>query len=163
MTANTKYRGIELCWLDGSRIVGMLGQRTMAGLTVDACMDAGLLHLSNVGMARFASLLARKVDRTGGNLNNGGSAVVAIFSEALWYNEVTDHQKYHEANDKQKSKPEKMPRILEVTHPAISLSTDNCNKSTSERQLAAQFNVDLFIGRGTTIVCEIHHMSCGLR
>jgi hypothetical protein len=81
----------------------------MAGLTVDACMDSGLLHLRNVGMARLASLLPRKVDGTGGNLTNGGSAVVAIFSEALRYNEVTDHEKYHEGNDKQKGKSEKMP------------------------------------------------------
>jgi hypothetical protein len=49
------------------------------------------------------------VDGTGGNLTNGGSAVVAIFSEALRYNEVTDHEKYHEGNDKQKGKSEKMP------------------------------------------------------
>jgi hypothetical protein len=87
----------------------MLGQRTMAGLTIDAGMHAGLLHLRNVGMARFASLVARKVDRAGRYLAYGTAAVVPIFSEALRYNEVTNHQKDHEGNDKQKGKPEKMP------------------------------------------------------
>ncbi len=78
----------------------MLGQRTMAGLTVDACMLACLLHLRNVGMARFASTLTCKVDGTSGDVTNGGAAVVAIYSEALWYNEVSNDQEDHEGNNK---------------------------------------------------------------
>ena len=68
----------------------MLGLRTVAGLTIDPGMHAGLLHIRNVAVARFTSLVPRKEDGTGCNLNNGGSAVVAIFSEALRYNEVTN-------------------------------------------------------------------------
>lgn len=87
----------------------MLRQRTMTGLTVDAGMLACLLHIRNVGMARFASTLTCKVDGTRGDVTNRGTAVVAILSEALRYNEVSNHQEDHEGNNKQKGKSEKMP------------------------------------------------------
>ena len=69
----------------------MLGQRTMAGLTVDACMLASLFHVRNFSMARFAGILTCKVDRKRSDVTNGGAAVVAIFSEALRHNEVSNH------------------------------------------------------------------------
>ena len=87
----------------------MLGQRTVAGLAIHAGMPACLLHLCNVAMARFTSLVARKVDGPGSNIAKGRAAVVAVFSEALRYNEVSNHEKNCERNDKQKGKPEKMP------------------------------------------------------
>jgi hypothetical protein len=101
----------------------MMGERSMAGFAMDVGMLACLLDLENVGMTGFARLMTREVDGTGGNLSNGGSTVVTVFAEALRNNEVTDDQKDYEANDEQKSKPEKMSRVPEVTHSQILSST----------------------------------------
>ncbi len=100
MAAYTKHRSVELCRLHRARIVSMLSQRTVAGFTVDACMLARLLHLRNVGMASFATALTRKVDGASGDIANSRAAVMAIFSEALRYYEVSNHQKNHEGNNK---------------------------------------------------------------
>ena len=87
----------------------MLGQRTVAGLAIHAHMHAALLHIRYIAMACFTSLVTRKVDGPGSNIAKGRAAVVAVFSEALRYNEVSNHEKDCERNDKQKGKPEKMP------------------------------------------------------
>lgn len=73
----------------------------MARLAIYVRVLARLLCFKNIGMTCFARLVTRKVDGTSGNLTYSGTAVMAIFSEALRHNEMTDHQKYHEANDKQ--------------------------------------------------------------
>lgn len=109
--------------MDRAWVAGMIGERSMAGFAMDIGMLACLLYLENVGMTGFARLMTCEVDGTGGNLSNGGSTVVAIFAEALRNNKATDHQKEYEANDEQKSKPEKMSCILEVAHSQILSST----------------------------------------
>ncbi len=128
MTADAEGCGIELGRMDRAWVAGMIGEGTMAGFAIDVGMLACLLDLEDVGMTGFACLMTREVDGTSGNLSNGGATVVTVFAEALRHNEMTDHQKDREADDEQKSKPEKMSRIPEVTHSQI-LSRTSIEKS----------------------------------
>ena len=57
-------------------------------------------------MAGFAGWLAGKLHRVGRNLGDRRSAIVTIFPEALWHDEVAHHEEYDERNRKQKRKSE---------------------------------------------------------
>ena len=73
--------GVRWRGLDG-RVVGMLCQRTMAGFAIHLRVHAAPLHFLDVGVAGLASLMAGVVDRMGGNLRDGSSAVVSILPKA---------------------------------------------------------------------------------
>ena len=74
---------IQLWRVAPTRIVGVLGQRPMTGLAVHLRVLAALLHCRDVGVAGLASLMAREVDWTSGNLGDGVSAIVTVLSKAL--------------------------------------------------------------------------------
>ena len=97
-------------WIEGSFRV--LGQRTVAGLAAHVLVLARLLGLGNVRVAGLAGFVAGVVQRTGGDLRNRCSAVVAILSEALRHNEVADHKKDHKGDNEEKGKAEEMSCIL---------------------------------------------------
>ncbi len=61
----------------------MLCQWTMASFATDLSVHASLLHFLDVGVASLASLVAGEVDRMGGNLCDGSSAVMSILSETM--------------------------------------------------------------------------------
>ncbi len=58
MTANTKHGGVQLCWLDRSRIIGMLGKSSMASLAGYSLMHTFAFHLEDVSMTALADLMA---------------------------------------------------------------------------------------------------------
>jgi len=97
----------------------VLCQGTMAGFAVDIGVLARRLHCQNICVTGLTGFVSGKVDGTGSNLRNSGSAVVAIFSEALGYDKVPDHKEDSESNDEQKSEPEKMSCIFEKVHRVI--------------------------------------------
>jgi hypothetical protein len=117
MTANTEHRGVELGRHDRG-VVGMLCQRAMTGFAIYVHVLAVLLHCQNVCVTGLAGIVAGEVDRAGGDLSDGGSAVVAVLTEALWDNKVPDHEENEEGEYEQKSEPEKMSCIFEKLHGA---------------------------------------------
>ena len=52
--------------------------------------------------------VAGEVDGPGGDLGDGGAAIVAVLAKGLGHDEVANHEKHHEGEDEQKGKPEEM-------------------------------------------------------
>ena len=117
MAADAEDSGVEFGRGD-RRIVGVLGQRSVAGFAVDVRVLAVLLRVQNVRVAGFARIVAREVDGTGGHLRDRVPAVVPIFPKALRDNKVPDYEKYDEKEYEQKTEPEKMSCIFEKLHGA---------------------------------------------
>jgi hypothetical protein len=115
VTANAEDGGIEFGWGNGG-IVGVLGERSMAGFAVDVCVLAGLLGIQDVGMAGLAGLMSGEVDWAGGDLGDGGAAIVAILAETLGHDEMPDYEKHEEEEYEQKCEPEKMSCIFQKLH-----------------------------------------------
>ena len=90
------------------RIVGVVGQRTVAGFAIDVGVLAGLLGVEDVRVAGLAALVAGEVDGLGCDLGYGCAAIVAILSERLGDDEVANHEKHHKGDDEQESESEKM-------------------------------------------------------
>ncbi len=67
MAADAEYGGIELGGYHRSRVVGVVGQRSVTGFAIHMRMLAILFLVDNVGMASFASLVAGKIDGPGGD------------------------------------------------------------------------------------------------
>ena len=78
---------------DGTRVVGMFGQRTMAGFAGDVRMFAGGAELSLVVVAHHAGILACVGQRAGADQIEGGRPVMSEFAEVLRYDGSPNHQK----------------------------------------------------------------------
>jgi hypothetical protein len=61
------------------------------------------------------------VDGVGGDLADGGPAIVAVFSEGFGNDEVADDEEHHEGDDEEECEPEKMSCVFEATHPTYFL------------------------------------------
>jgi hypothetical protein len=67
--------------------------------------------------------MSGKLHRPRSNFVDGRPAIVPILPKAFGHNVMAHHKKNQEGEDKQPRKPEKMPRILESTHQALSITT----------------------------------------
>lgn len=94
----------------------MLGEGAVACFAINVRVLADFLHFQDVCVTGLAGLVAGEMDGTGGDLADCVSAVVAILSEALGYDEVPDYKEHEEGDYEQKCKPEKMSCIFEKTH-----------------------------------------------
>ena len=112
----TEHRRVELGRLHRGRIVGMLGERAVAGLTIDVRVLAVLFLVEDVGMAGLTSLMAREVDGAGSDLGHRGPAVVPVLSKTFWNQESADDQEQEDARDKYRGQSEKVSGIFESLH-----------------------------------------------
>lgn len=113
MTTDAEDCGVELWGSERRRSVDrhciyVLLQRTVAGFAVDGHVLAGGFGGENVGVAGLAGLVTGEVDRAGGHLADSGAAIVAVLSEALGHDKVTNDEEGREGDDEEKSKSEKM-------------------------------------------------------
>jgi len=86
----------------------VLGQRAMTGFAVYLRVHAALLHLLNVGVAGLTCLVTGEVDRMGGNLRDGSSAVMSILSETFRHKKAAYEQKRQCADCIQRGQSKKM-------------------------------------------------------
>src|ERR1035438_3601257 len=92
----------------------------MAGFALHIWLLPGFLFVRHVRVAGLARLVAGKLRRVLCNLADGRSAIVPILAEAFGDHVVAHHQKDQKGEDKEPREPEKMPCILEDTHPTLS-------------------------------------------
>ena len=124
MTADTEDCGVEFGWGEWRRravrhCVHVFLQRAVAGFAVYGHVLAGGLGGDDVAVAGFAGSVSGEMNWTGGDLADGGSAVVAVFSEGLGHDVVANDEERHESDDEQSGKSEEMAYIFEAIHRAI--------------------------------------------
>ena len=99
MAADAEYGRIEFFGGHGSRIIRVLGKRSVAGLAIHVRVLAIFFLLENVGVAAFAGLMAGKINWTSGNFRQSIAPVVAVLSEAFWDEKAPDHEEQQDAGD----------------------------------------------------------------
>jgi hypothetical protein len=99
-----------------SRILGVLGERTVAGFAVHARVFPSLLHLQHVAMAIFTGVVTGIRDRLRRKFSQRISPIVAVLSKALGNEVRSQQQKYGEPNYKRSRQPDKMFGIFEFAH-----------------------------------------------
>lgn len=78
---------------DRTRVVGMFGQRTVAGFAGDVRMFAGGAELRLVVVAHHAGILAGVARGAGADQVEGPRPVMAELAEVLWNDGSPNHQK----------------------------------------------------------------------
>ena len=79
----------------------MLGQCSMACLTVHMRMLAFALHIKHVGVACLTGLMTCKRHRAGCNLSDCIAAIVPVLTEALRNHVTSNHEKDDEGQNEQ--------------------------------------------------------------
>ncbi len=116
MAADAEHGRIELWGSYGSRIVRVLGQRTMTGLAIHVRVLAVLLLFEDVGMAGFARLVPGEVHRPSRDFRQSIAPIVPILAETFWDQKSAEDQKQENARDEDSCQSKKMSRILESIH-----------------------------------------------
>src|SRR5262245_21742237 len=83
VTPHAQHCSIEFLRLHTCRIVHMRCQWSVASFTTDPDMLAGVLLLSDIGMAVLTRLAARICDWTRSNIRDCSSPKMAVFAESL--------------------------------------------------------------------------------
>ena len=102
--------------LKGSGVVRVLCQRAMTGFTSNPGMYPLALHLEDIGMAAFASLVTCEDHRPVGDVGDGRTPVMAILPEATRNKKAARHEEQHNSNQKDGCHPEEVSCILEICH-----------------------------------------------
>jgi len=98
VTAGADDGGVEFGWLERSRIIGVLGLRSVAGFAGDHDVLAEFFLVDDVGVACLADVMSGVGDRAGGRLGDGVSAVVSVLAKAFWNDGGTQDDECDECN-----------------------------------------------------------------
>jgi len=111
VTADTERGGVELGGLERTGVVGVAGQRPVAGFTVDPGVLAVLFCVENIGATGFTGLVTGKGGRSVGNFSEGIAAVVPVLSEAVRDHEAASDEKQDQADGENRRQAEQVAGI----------------------------------------------------
>ena len=130
MAADAEYGRIEFFGGHGSRIVRVLGQRSVAGFAIHVRVLAIFFLFQDVGMAAFASLVPREIHWPDCDFRQCVAAIVPILSKTFWDQKTTEDQEQEDARDEDSRQSKKMSRILEGIH-GLLLAKNRCARAFS--------------------------------
>jgi len=113
VTLPAELAGVGKLGHDASWVVGVFGQRPVAGFAVQTRVLAFALQFGLVAVAGLAGFVARELRRVGGNLGHGRGPIVTILAEALRYDVAANAPEDQESDYKQACKAKKMSSIFE--------------------------------------------------
>ena len=108
MAAGAENGGIGLGWGHGTRIIGVLRLRSVAGLAVHVRMHAGLLHFEYVAVTCLTSVMPGVVRLAAPDLTDRGGAVVSILAKTFGDNEAANSPEDQECDHEKSCKSKKM-------------------------------------------------------
>jgi hypothetical protein len=113
MAAHAKRGDGGKCGFEGRGVIGMFGERAMAGFA----RDVGVLALcANLGLGIVtydASVLACIGDRVLADGCQRAGAIVAVLTEALGHDDAANHHKDTETCQQDKGRPDQVSGIAE--------------------------------------------------
>jgi hypothetical protein len=125
---------------------------SVAGLAIHACMFARALHLKNVGVARFTSLVPGMDNRKSCDFSDRISAVVTVFPEAPRHKPGAEAHEQGNPHKKDRENPHQVLRVFEAIHIV-----------REELHLPRQIATPVFIGvsyrtalQGAPVRAELH-------
>lgn len=113
MAAYAEHGCVQFFRRHGSRIVRVLGQRSVARFAIYVRVLAILLFFEDVGVAAFASLVPRVIDRPGCDFGQRVAPIVPILSETFWDQKPPEDQEQEDARDEDSRQSKKMSRVFE--------------------------------------------------
>lgn len=112
MATDTKRGRVEFGGNQGSWVICVTGQRTVASLAIHMRVLAGLFLFEDIRMAAFASLVPGKLNRPGGNIRDSIAAIMPILSKTPGDQIPAHGEEEQEANQKDSRESQKMAGIL---------------------------------------------------
>ena len=116
MTTDAEHGGVQLCWLDRGRIVGVLRKRPMARLAGNSLMHALAFHFEDVGMAALADLMAGIRNRPRCDLLDRIAAVVSVLPKTARDENAAQHQEQNAPHQEDQCQTEEVTCIFEGFH-----------------------------------------------
>jgi hypothetical protein len=104
---------VKLLRFDSCGIIGVLGLRAVAGFARDDDVASLLFLVDDIGVASFADFVSGMSDGAGGDLGDGGAAVVAIFAEAAGDDGCAQDREGNQRDCHDSSEPDEMFYVLE--------------------------------------------------
>src|SRR5260370_5227089 len=98
VTTGTHHSRIKLGGSNRCRILGVVGECSMASLTRNHDVLTQLFLVYDLSVAPLADLVSRKSNRTSRGLGDGISAIVAVLSEAVWDHSAANKDKSDHRN-----------------------------------------------------------------
>lgn len=98
VTAGTDDGGVGQLWLYRGRIVSVFALRSVASLAGNVGVTAQSLLVYDVGVAGFTDVMSGESRRAGGNLGNGGAAIMPVLAKALGNNGSAQQDEYRQEN-----------------------------------------------------------------
>lgn len=106
MAADAELRDIRQLRLDACGILGMLGERSVAGLAGDVRVAPGLFHIVDVVVAAFAGFMAGIGNGVSHDFVERGAPIEAVLTKTLRYQKTPDDEKKNGADGKRGCEPD---------------------------------------------------------
>ena len=106
MASRAQHCGIRFYRRYRGWIVGVLGQRSVAGFAVHMRMLTFAFHIEDIGVAGFACLVTGEFHRASRNLPDCSAAVVPILPKARWNHEMSNDKEDDEGENEESRESE---------------------------------------------------------
>jgi len=116
VASGAQYGSIQLGRLYGSRIFGMPGEPTVAGLARHSGMDAVLLLVRHIAVARLTCLVSSKGDRPRGNFTDCIAAEMPIFPKTPGHDCTPEDHKGNHCYGDHSRQPQEVLYVFEGLH-----------------------------------------------
>ena len=113
VAAGANDGSVELGWLYGGGVVGVLGLGSVAGLAGDDNVLAQLFLIDHVSMASLANFVAGEGGWPGRDFSNGRAAIMSVLAETVGDNESTQANESNQRDCHDSREPDEMFNILE--------------------------------------------------
>lgn len=116
VAADAEMGDVGFLRLHARGVVGVLGERAVAGLTVDVDVRAFRFGIGDVGMAGFAGVMAGINDGTCGDFGDGVAAKMAIAAKAFGNEGTTEDKEKNHADSEDGGHAKEMVDVLQFEH-----------------------------------------------
>jgi len=113
MAADAQGCDFWKCGFEGSGVVGMFGQGSMAGLAGNVGVFALGADLGFLLVAHDAGGLAGVGDGVLADRCQGARTIVTVLAEAFGHDRAANHHEYPESGQQDQGRPDQMSRIAE--------------------------------------------------
>ena len=116
VTTNAKMGDVRLLRGQACGVIGVLGERPVAGFTVDVGVNAFGFGVGDIGMAAFAGLVAGVSKGTRRDLADGVTTVVTIAPETFRNEGAAKDQEEDQTQDENTGHTEQVGDVLKLNH-----------------------------------------------
>lgn len=124
MAANAKVCDVGLFRPEIRGIVGVFGERPVAGLTVDLNVSTVSFAVGHVGVTALAGLVTGVGDRARGDFRQGVAPIVTVLAKTFGEESAAQDDKENQANEENRGHAKQMRDVFERNHSLVDRPDD---------------------------------------